>query len=76
LAGGLARKNLVRADGVLRVRVDAAGRVAEIGYATEAGAVLDNACLEMAAAAWTFRAAPAGYAVEVPLTIVTPGAAR
>jgi hypothetical protein len=76
LAGGLSRKNLVRADGVLRVRVDAAGRVAEIGYATDAGAVLDNACLETAAEVWRFSAAPAGYAVEVPLTVVTPGAAR
>jgi hypothetical protein len=76
IAGGLSRRSLVRSDGVLRVRVDADGRVTEVSYATEAGATLDNACLEKAAQGWSLPPAAAGYVVEVPMTVVTSGAAR
>jgi hypothetical protein len=72
----LARLRIVRADGVLRVRVAATGRVAAATYEPDLGAPLGDECLAEAARAWTLPAAPAPYSVDVPITVVATGGAR
>ena len=67
----LLRRGLTRADGTLRLTVDAQGRI--IGVSTAAGALGGpemEACLRAASGAWTFPAADAEYVVDVPITVV------
>lgn len=71
------RRGLSRAEGTLKLTVNAQGRVT--GTATGGGQLggpeLEE-CLRAASAAWLFPPADAEYVVDVPITVVRGGAAR
>jgi len=73
----LAANKLGRAEGTLKLTVSAQGRVLEVatGDGDLTGAELER-CLTEAARAWKFPAAPSGYSVDVPITIIRGGASR
>jgi hypothetical protein len=73
----LGRGRRQRAEGVLKLTVSPAGRVtrAATGGGDLAGDELE-ACLGAASAQWQFPSADAEYVVDVPITVVSGGAAR
>lgn len=71
----IVRKNLQRAEGVLKLNVSQQGRVTKVltGDGDLSGAALDD-CLGAASASWRFPAAEAEYVVDVPITVIRGGA--
>jgi hypothetical protein len=71
------RKQLNRAEGVLKLTVAANGKVVMV-RASEgdlAGAEMEQ-CLTEAAKTWQFPAAEGEYVVDVPITVIGGGAAK
>ena len=71
------RKNLSRAEGVLKLTAAANGRIVLVnaGDGDLAGAEIES-CLTEAAKTWQFPAAEGEYVVEVPITVIGGGAAK
>jgi hypothetical protein len=71
------RKNLSRAEGVLKLTVAANGKVVIVKTSEGdlAGAELES-CLTEAAKTWQFPAAEGEYVVDVPITVIGGGAAK
>lgn len=71
----MARRGLTSAEGSLKLTVSPAGRVtgAQAGSGDLGGGELE-ACLKAASTAWQFPSAETEYAVDVPITVVGPGA--
>lgn len=70
-------KKLQRAEGSLKLSISTEGRVTKVttGGSDLAGTDIED-CLTRASAAWTFPAADAGYAVDVPITVMRGGNTR
>jgi len=71
----MVRRGLTRAEGTLKLTVDASGRVtsATAGEGDVGGSDLE-ACLKESSTAWRFPAADGEYVVDVPITVVSGGA--
>jgi len=71
----IARRGLQRADVLLKLRIDARGRIADLASAQGevSGPELD-ACLRRGSVSWRLPATDGEYAVEVPVTAVISGA--
>jgi len=65
------RRGLTRADGTLKLTVNAQGRIIGVSAGTgPLGGPEMEECLRAASIAWTFPAADAEYVVDVPITVV------
>ncbi|MGB8932219.1 MAG: AgmX/PglI C-terminal domain-containing protein, partial [Anaeromyxobacteraceae bacterium] len=71
------RKNLTRAEGVLKLTVAANGKVVVVKTSDGdlAGPELES-CLTEAAKTWQFPSAEGEYVVDVPITVIGGGAAK
>lgn len=71
----LQRRGLSRAEIVLRLSVDAGGKVTSATGAPPFGGVPLDSCLGEAAGAWSFPGGEGGYTTEVPVTVLGEGGA-
>lgn len=73
----VSRRRLQRAEGALKVTVSPRGMVTKVvaGDGELGGAAMDE-CLGAASRGWLFPPAEAEYVVDVPITVISGGAAR